>query len=146
MLLSATRSYAALPMTTDAVIVASDTRPARYARLAALWDRIKAFARMPEGWAGELTVPPSHEIADHVGRLLKGLPADLEFPQATASGEGEIVLTWFRGDDRLDAIASPDGYLTWVSKVHGEYVEGDVLALSSKSFDPLSEALATFYE
>lgn len=129
----------------EVVTAAPDSGSARYAQLASLWDRVEGFVRMPNGWAGEDTIAPAREIADDVGVLLSELPQDLELPQATASGEGEIGLTWFKGDDRLDAIIAPDGYLTWVSKVGDEFLDGGVLVLSSHLFDPLYEALANFY-
>ncbi len=130
----------------EPVSVALDSRSARYARLASLWGRVEGFARMPEGWASEGALPPPREIVGHVGRLLSDLPEDLEFPQATASAEGEVGLTWFKGNDRLDAIASPDGHLTWALKVGDRFLDGDVLALASESFDPFYEALVDFYE
>lgn len=129
----------------EPVTAAFDSRSARYARLASLWDRVEEFARMPEGWAGEGAIPPPREVVAHVGRLLSDVPEDLELPQATASVEGEVGLTWFKGDDRLDAIASPDGHLTWASKVGNQFLDGDVLALSSESFALLYEALTDFY-
>ena len=117
----------------------------RAAQLNALRDRLEEFVRLPEGWAGPGTVPPSSLLASQVGRLLEELPKDAPLPQATASGEGEIGLTWFRGDDCLDALASPDGHLTWVLKIGDAFLEGDVLELSSRSLAPFHEALADFH-
>lgn len=133
------------PPTDETILVAADSRPVRYAQAAALWDRIEEFARMPDGWAGEGSVAVSREVLLHIGRLLSELPADIELPQATASADGEIGLTWFKGSDRLDAILGSVSYLSWASRVGEIYFEGDVVELS---FDaPLTrfhEALAQF--
>jgi hypothetical protein len=118
----------------------------RAAKIALLRTRLADFGRLPGGFAGEQTVPPSSDVIAQIGYLLFSWPDDLELPQVTASGEGEIGLTWFKGDDCFDAIVSPDGYLTWVSKVGDEFLEGDVLKLSSQSFDPLHVALAAFFK
>ena len=123
-----------------------DARPPRSTRLTALRDRVQSFARLPEGWAGDGTIPPSRQVVGHVDRLLLGLPEDMTLPYATASGEGEIGLTWFRGEDRLSATASPEGHLLWVSKVGGQFLDGEILPLASESFKPLHKAFVHFLQ
>ena len=117
----------------------------RAMKLFTLLNRVADFARAPAGWAGDGTVPPQPPLATQISRLLRELPDTLPLPQATASGEGEIGLTWFKGGDCLDAMASPDGYLTWALKIGDAFLEGDVLPLTSDSFAPLHEALVTFH-
>lgn len=127
---------------------ARDSRSARFALLASLWDRIEGFSRLPPNWAGEGAVPASTDSTKIVGHLINGLPDDIVLPQATASSEGEIGLTWFKRGDRLEAIIDPDGYLTWVSKVGNNVLKGDVLATAnadSDTFGSLYEALTRFY-
>jgi hypothetical protein len=119
---------------------------ARNALLAALWHQVEEFTRLPNGWSGDGAVAPSREIADQVGVLLSGLPEDLKLPQVTASSEGEIGLTWFKGRDRLDAIVSPDSHLTWISKVGDDFWDGQVLDLTSDSLDSFYKAVVDFYE
>ena len=124
----------------------SDARPPRSTRLATLRERIQSFAWLPEGWAGDGTIPPSREIAGHVDRLLLALPKDVTLPYATASGEGEIGLTWFKGEDRLSATASPEGHLLWVMKIDGQFLDGEIVHLASESFEPLHKALVHFLQ
>ena len=123
-----------------------DARPPRSTRLAALRDRVQSFARLPEGWAGDGTIPPPREVVAPVDRLLLGLPEDMPLPYATASGEGEIGLTWFRGEDRLSATASPEGHLLWVIKTGGQFRDGEIVPLASESFEPLHKALVPFLQ
>ena len=113
------------------------TRSERFAQLNAIRVRVQGFVHLPKNWAGDDTIPPSPAVADHVDRLLRELPEDAVVPYATASGEGEIMLTWFHGEDRLTATASPEGHLLWVSKVAGQFHDGEVLPLDSASFAPL---------
>ena len=124
----------------------SDARPPRSTRLALLRDRIQSFAWLPEGWAGDGTIPPPRQVVGHVDRLLLGLPEDRALPYATASGEGEIGLTWFRGEDRLSATASPEGHLLWVIKSGGQFLDGEIVPLASESFEPLHKALVHFLQ
>ena len=124
----------------------ADARPVRATRLAVLRDRIQSFAWLSGGWAGNGTIPPSREVVGHVDRLLLRLPEDMTLPYATASGEGEIGLTWFKGEDRLSATASPEGHLLWVMKIDGQFLDGEIAHLASESFEPLHKALVHFLQ
>ena len=119
--------------------------PVYRTQLVELRERLEGFTRLPEGWAGDDTIPPSPQTVAYVNRLLSALPDGIMLPYATASEEGEIGLTWFNGDNRFDAIAAPDGYLTWAMKIDGTFVGGKSLPLSSDTFDSFNDSLGSFY-
>jgi len=77
----------------------------------------------------EDATPVAVETIEHARPLLSGLPGDIELPQATVSADGEIIFTWFRSRDRLEAILAPDHHLTWVFRIDGSFTDGDVIAL-----------------
>jgi hypothetical protein len=83
----------------------------------------------------------ARQTADEAFRFIETLPAPL--PQASASGEGEVVLTWFRGRDRLEAIIAPDLLLSWVCRVAGRNHRGRVLDLRSNDTVPIFSARLT---
>ena len=118
---------------------------ARAAQSCVTRQRLQEFARLPTGWAGDRTIPPRRETLAGIDRLLDDLPKAIALPHASASGDGEIGLTWYRNSDRFSATASPEGHLVWVSKIGDEYHDGGILMLASPSFEPFLKALADFF-
>ena len=131
-------SGAAVPTFEELATVSRTTAPARPALLAALWDRIMRYVRMAADGDEDATPVPAETI-EHTRQLLSGLPSGVELPQATVSADGEIIFTWFRSRDRLEAILAPDRHLTWVSRIDGSFTDGDVIALDK------DEQLSRFY-
>ncbi len=41
-----------------------------------------------------------------------------EFPQVVVTGD-EVIFTWFRGEDKMEALFARDGYVTWVFRIGG---------------------------
>ena len=137
----------ALPRSEEWRLVSVETVPARTAMLAALWGRLMRLVRKAVAQDGDEADAVSTETIEHARRLLGELPAAIEFPQVTVSSDGEIVFTWFRSDDRLEAILAPDDHLTWVFRLDGNVTDGDVIALDDGgSLGPFYKAVADFYE
>lgn len=79
-------------------------------------------------------------------QLLAGLPESIEFPQATVSSDGEIILTWFRGNDRLDAFLGPDAHLTWVYRIESNIEDGGDVAMEEVgALDRFFASVTQFY-
>ncbi len=121
------------------------TSSVRASELATLWRRVERFTNLPADWFGRETTVPSRTLAQEVRRILDGLPQHIRVPQATASGDGEIALTWFSGQDRFDTTVSPEGYLTWATKRGDNFLPGDVVDHDAAGRATLYAALDTFY-
>lgn len=122
------------------------TVSARGSSLATLWRRIEGFSKLQPDWFGEGNLLPSNAVICAARSILDELPRHIRLPQATASGDGEIGLTWFNGSDRLDATVSPEGYLSWAMKFRGEFLEGDYVDQDAAGRAVLFAALGNFYE
>jgi hypothetical protein len=82
----------------------------------------------------------------HAQRILENLPETIELPQTTISTDGEIVFSWFKSEDRLEAILADDQHLTWVFRKNGEVSGGDVIDLGSGgSVEQFYHAVQEFY-
>jgi hypothetical protein len=137
----------AFPMSEEWDLVSVEPRPARDAMLAALWDRLMRSVRKAVSQEGDQVTAVSAETIEHARRLLGELPEAVELPQVTVSSEGEIIFTWFRSDNRMEAILAPDHHLTWVFRLDGKVTDGDVIALDDGgSLGPFYKAVADFYE
>ncbi len=137
----------ALPRSEDWRRVSVEPVPARVAMLAALWDRLMRSVRKAAAQEGDEVTAVSAATIEHARRLLGELPEALEFPQVTVSSEGEIIFTWFRSDNRMEAILAPDHHLTWVFRLDGKVIDGDVIAFDDgRSLTPFYKAVADFYE
>ena len=112
-----------------------------------LLSRIESFATLPKDWGGEDTILAGRQTLDVAKRLVRELPRKWPLPQATASPEGEIAFTWFKGGNRLEALLQPDQHLIWVVKHDdGQYAPGrDIDLAALASFAGLFEAIARFY-
>ena len=120
---------------------------AQSSELSALRDRIFALTFLEANWAGDDTEPVGNDTATETWDIVAALPKHLPLPQVSASGQGEVVLTWFRGRDRLEAIVAPDLYLTWVSRLDGRNHKGRALNLRTTSAASLlGDGLADFYK
>ena len=137
----------ALPSSDELRLVSKQTIPARTAMLAALWDRLIRSVRQAVAQQGDEATAVSVETIEHARRLLGELPEAIELPQVTVSSDGEIIFTWFRSDNRMEAILAPDHHLTWVFRLDGKVTDGDVIALDDGSpLGPFYKAVADFYE
>lgn len=137
----------ALPRSEEWRLVSVETVPARAAMLAALWDRLMHSVRKAVAQEGDEATAVSVETIEHARRLLGELPEAVELPQVTVSSEGEIIFTWFRSDNRMEAILAPDHHLTWVFRLDGKVTDGDVIALDDGgSLGPFYKAVADFYK
>ncbi len=137
----------ALPWSEEWHLVSVETEPARAAMLAALWDRLMSSVHKAVAQEGDEATAVSAETIEHARRLLGELPETLEFPQVTVSSDGEIIFTWFRSDNRMEAILAPDHHLTWVFRIGGNVTDGDVIAFDDGgSLEPFYKAVADFYE
>lgn len=139
-------SEMALPRSEEWRLVSVETVPARAAMLAALWERLMRSVRMAVAQEGDEATAVSAETIEHARRLLAEVPAALELPQVTVSSDGEIIFTWFRSDNRMEAILAPDHHLTWVFRLDGNVTDGDVIALDDGGpLGPFYKAAADFY-
>jgi hypothetical protein len=112
-----------------------------------LSSRVDSFSKLPRDWSGEDTIPIDTQTLEIAKRLIEDLPNRWPLPQATPSGEGEVVFTWFKNSNRLEAILQPDRHLIWVTQNNGRYVPGRDIDLSAiASFGDLFEAIALFYK
>ena len=137
----------ALPRSEEWRLVSVEPVPARAAMLAALWGRLMRSVRKAVAQEGDEVTAVSAETIEHARRLLGELPEALEFPQVTVSSDGEIIFTWFRSDNRMEAILAPDHHLTWVFRLDGNVTDGDVIALDDGgSLGPFYKAVADFYK
>ena len=137
----------ALPSSDEWHLVSKQTLPARTAVLAALWGRLMRSVRKAVAQEGDEATAVSAETIEHARRLLGELPDAITFPQITVSSDGEMIFTWFRADNRMEAILAPDHHLTWVFRLDGEVMDGDVISLDdSSSLVPFYKAVADFYE
>jgi hypothetical protein len=108
--------------------------------------RIESFMKLPKDWGGEDTILIDRRTLDVAKRLVRELPKNWPLPQATSSPDGEIAFTWFKGENRLEALLQPDHHLIWVVKNNGQYAPGRDIDLGVvASFAGLFEALARFY-
>jgi hypothetical protein len=129
-----------LPDAPRGVLTATASEP-----LAEIGDRLTQLSQLPVGWAGEGSISPHPSSLKIARRVISEMRAHLPVPQATASSEGEIGLTWVRDEGRLDAIIDPDGHLTWVSHRAGRYQDGQDLDVGAGApLSPLFEAVADF--
>lgn len=108
--------------------------------------RLDSFACLAPGWAGDDTIPPTPAAIANARHVLNAMPSGIDGPQPTASGTGEVCLTWFNGPGRLDAILSPDGFLIWASADRESVAAGEALDLSAASLDTFIKALIAFHE
>jgi hypothetical protein len=137
----------ATPRREDWLQTSVEVAPARAAALAALWDRIVRSVQKAVAQADDEATAVSEETIEYTRRLLGDLPKVIEFPQVTVSSDGEIIFTWFRSDNRMEAILAPDHHLTWVFRLDGKVIDGDVIALSdSGSLSTFYKAVTDFYE
>jgi hypothetical protein len=114
--------------------------------LAAVWERLMHSVHVAAARPDEAS-PASAETIQHARRLLGELPESIVLPQATVSADGEIILTWFRADDRLETILAPDHHLTWVLRIEGNILDGGDVALDDRgSLEVFFRAVADFYE
>jgi hypothetical protein len=124
----------------------AETHPTRPALLAALWSKIQSFSAVQCDWGENDCVQVSRETIDVAGNLLSDLSPEIPIPQATASSDGEIVLTWFHGGNRMEAAIASDRHLTWVCRIDGCYVDGQVVDLvASNASNRVNEGLAAFF-
>jgi hypothetical protein len=143
----ASSSGVIFPQNEESAVVSVETVPTRTATLAALWDRLIRSVRQAVAQQGDEATAVSVETIEHARRLLGELPEAIELPQVTVSSDGEIIFTWFRSDNRMEAILAPDHHLTWVFRLDGKVTDGDVIALDDGgSLGPFYKAVADFYE
>lgn len=143
----ASSSGVIFPQNEESAVVSVETVPTRTATLAALWDRLIRSVRKAVAQQGDEATAVSMETIEHARRLLGELPEAIELPQVTVSSDGEIIFTWFRSDNRMEAILAPDHHLTWVFRLGGKVTDGDVIALDDGgSLGPFYKAVTDFYE
>ena len=106
--------------------------------------RLAEIAALADGWDGPDSLAPAIDIVSKVTDLVSGLPPSLAQPQVTVSDDGEIGLTWFRGKDRSDAIAYPDGDFVWSSMIDGEFCPGMIFKLEKLAFSTFYAELSQF--
>jgi hypothetical protein len=108
--------------------------------------RIESFIKLPKDWGGEDTILVDRQTLDLAKRLVRELPKKWPLPQVTSSPDGEIAFTWFKGENRLEALLQPDHHLIWVVKNNGQYAPGRDIDLGAvASFAGLFEAIARLY-
>ena len=63
----------------------------------------------------------------HAGRaILENHPGRIPYPTLSSSQDGELGLSWHRGDDRIEAMIDPqEKRFYWIGKFAGKFVEGD---------------------
>ena len=143
----ASSSGVIFPQNEESAVVSVETVPTRTATLAALWDRLIRSVRQAVAQQGDEATAVSVETIEHARQLLGELPEAIKLPQVTVSADGEIIFTWFRSDNRMEAILAPDHHLTWVFRLDGKVTDGDVIALDDGgSLGPFYKAVADFYE
>jgi len=118
----------------------------RVSRLGSLWARLSRSIDVAGARQDETVTVVSGNTLGHAQRLLENLPETIELPQTTVSTDGEIVFSWFKSEDRLEAILADDHYLTWVFRKNGEVSGGDVIDLGSGgSVEQFYRAVREFY-
>jgi hypothetical protein len=110
-----------------------------------LCERINSFSNLKSGWDGDDASVPSHQAIRQARVLVRELPHETKLPQVNSSADGEITLTWFRGNKRLNALIDPDLHLVWGTLAGDTFSPGDDLDLHFVSAQPLIEAVVTFY-
>jgi len=97
---------------------------ARALELDALCRRIADFGRLPNTWAAEDGLRPGPDVIEFACDIIRQLPAEVMLPQTSPSADGEIGLSWFNGQERLEAMLHPDGHLVWVKRLEDRLVPG----------------------
>lgn len=84
------------------------------------------------------------EVAE---RIIAALPGGVPRPHISRSEDGEVGMSWTKGNDRLEAMLDPDdgGHLTWISKVDGDWLLGGDIP-SSGNMETFHAALTDFFE
>jgi hypothetical protein len=130
---------------TESAAISKTTDSWRDAARADLWARIIRFCHEAAQHQSDAK-PVASATLENARRLLIHLPMAIELPQATVSSEAEIILTWFRGSDRLDAILDPETHLTWVFRIGNSIEDGGDVALSeARALDDFFASVAQFY-
>lgn len=119
---------------------------ARIREISLLSSRIESFAKLPVNWGGDDTILADQPTLNLAKQLVRGLPKKRPLPQVTPSADGEICFTWFKDENRLEAILQPDQHFVWVVRKDGQYAPGRDINLSAAvSFSVFLQALALFY-
>ncbi len=101
--------------------------PKRPSAVANAWQKIQSFTQLQDGWAGENSKPINSKTAEVASDLLRLLPEDMPVPQVAASGDGEVVLTWFGSKGRVEAFVDTEGNLVSLGRFPDGFVDGDEL-------------------
>jgi hypothetical protein len=148
-LLATTNALVARATALNAIVGSSDNGRVRNptSGLEHLERRLRSFRDLPRDWNGAETAPVPEHTVDRALRLVRNLPPGLRAPQATASADGEIVLTWFKGTDRFNAALDPDNTITWFTRIDGQVAGGGESEITADGAIPdLYEALSKFYK
>jgi hypothetical protein len=111
-----------------------------------LCGKIESFARLPGDRTETDAIPPDRATVRFACDLVQKLPAETPLPHASRSTEGEIGLSWSKGNDRFEVLLQPDGHLVWAKERDGKIVPGEDIDLRTEhTFGRLYDDVVRFY-